>query len=418
MNSRVALFFTTLILLAAVSVGVFLWAQGYSLDRTSGKLEKTGMILTKSEPDGGKILVDGVLTSATNATLANLKPGTHKIRIEKEGFVAWQKDVEVKEQYVSEVSAVLIPLTPKLLPLTVSGVHNPALSSDGTRIAFFSQNGETPGIWVLPLSGRGLLNLSQSSPRLLLADQLPKTAFSSGVTLKWSPDDSEVLAQINRQGFYVIDVSQLPSSRFAATASAEPTENRWLEGEVKGRRSLLDKIKIDQGILTLALEPQTLWAQNGKRFVYKKTVGNLTEYHVYDLSDPLPVGGSSDYKTLITDKDSGIKVRWYSDSAHLILFSCQKTAGTLSVTPTPTPTPSRALTIPTTDVSQDVVEGQDNCREGTIEIIGISGDNRTQIYKGAAYSDQVFPSPDGSQIIILTSFNSEGEPNLYAISLR
>lgn len=388
MNSRVFLFFTTLFFLTAASGLVFLWAQGYSLDRTSGKLEKTGMVLTKSEPDGAKIIVDEILTSATNATLANLKPGVHKIRLEKEGFVAWEKAVTVKEQMVTEISAVLIPLTPKLLPLTSNGANHPALSSDGSRIAFFNQKEKTPGIWLLPLSGRSLLNLTQSSPKLLLADSSPSPIFSTGLALKWSPDDSELLAQINRQGYYLIDTTQIPSNHFNATASAEPAETRWSESETESRKSLLDKSPISSETLAAALSPQTLWAQNGKRFLYQKETADLIEYRVYDLSDPLPVGGYNDYQTLRVEKEIGLKVSWYSDSNHLLLFSCQKTdSGT-------------------------------ECREGTIEIVEINGENRTQIYKGVVYSDQVFPTPDGSQLIILTSFNPEGDPNLYAISLR
>lgn len=388
MNSRVFLFFTTLFFLTAASGLVFLWAQGYSLDRTSGKLEKTGMILTKSEPDGAKIIVDEVLTSATNATLANLKPGEHKIRIEKEGFVTWQKTVTVKEQMVTELSAVLIPLTPKLLPLTSGGANHPALSSDGSRIAFFNQKEKTPGIWLLPLSGRSLLNLTQASPKLLLADAAPAAILSSGLQLKWSPDDSEILAQINRQGYYLIDTTQTPTDHFSATASAEGAETRWRENEAKSRKSLLDKSPVSPEILAAALSPQTLWAQNGKRFLYQKETADLIEYRVYDLSDPLPVGGFNDYQTLRVEKNAGLKVSWYSDSSHLLLFSCQKT------------------------------DNGAECREGTVEIVEINGENRTQIYKGVVFSDRVFPTPDGSQLIILTSFNPEGEPNLYAISLR
>ncbi len=412
MSSRVAIFFTTLFVLSVVSFAVFFFASGYTLNRQSGKIEKTGMVVVKSDPDVAKIYVDGALVSATNATVANLKPGAHKIRLDKEGFAVWQKEILVKEELVTEVNAVLVPLTPKLLPLTVNGVTAPALSTDGERIAFFSSNVQTPGIWFLPLAGRTLLNLSQSSPKLLIADSGQKS-FSAGTDIQWSPDDSEVLAQLNRQGYYLISVSQIPSSSFTATSSAEPTLERWREIEVKSRQGLLDKIAVAAEIAQSAIEPKTLWAQNGKRFLYQKEGSNKIEYHVYDLTNPLPVGGKNDYLSLTVDKPSNLKVGWYSDSNHLLLFSCQKFAAAV---PSPTPTPTAVTKLTTTDSSSVGEAG--GCREGAVELIEIDGTNRTLVYKGAVYSDQVFPSPDGSQLIILTSFNPDTEPNLYAISLR
>lgn len=413
MSSRVAIFFTTLAVLSVVSFAVFFLASGYTLNRQSGRIEKTGMVVVKSDPDVAKIYVDGALISATNATVANLKPGAHKIRLDKEGFAVWQKEILVKEELVTEVNAVLVPLTPKLLPLTVNGVSAPALSRDGERIAFFSSNVQTPGIWFLPLAGRTLLNLSQSSPKLLIADSGQKS-FSAGTDIQWSPDDSEILAQLNRQGYYLISVSQIPSSSFTATSSAEPALARWRETELTSRQGLLDKIAVAPEIAQSAVEAKTLWAQNGKRFLYQKEGSNKIEYHVYDLASPLPVGGQNDYLSLTVDRASNLKVSWYSDSNHLLLFSCQKFAETPSVTPAP----ANSRTTSTTNVSNSVTSSGVGCREGAVELIEIDGTNRTLVYKGAVYSDQVFPSPDGSQLIILTSFNPDSEPNLYAISLR
>lgn len=395
MRHRVPLFIITAALLLTVIIVLSFWAQGYTLDRQSGRLEKTGMILVKSQPDGAKIFVDDKLVSATNATLAALKPGRHRVRLEKEGYAAWRKDLPVQTDLVTEVNAVLIPLTPKLLPLTVNGIHAPTLAHDGQRLAFFSPQNATPGLWFLNLNERHLFNLTRPVPKMLLADT-PNTGYSRGTSLAWSPDDSEILLTMNKQGYYLLDTTTLPVLGATATASATPTLARWQENEEKNRLAVMEKARLPEALKEVVLQEKTLFSPNGQRFLYQKINGQKNEYHVYDLSDPLPVGGREDYLTLTVSPKDNLKVFWYSDSRHLLLFSCQQTVN------------KNALTN----------ENVGQCREGTVELTDIDGTNRTQIYRGAVADDSLFPSPDGSEIIISTSFNQEAEPNLYAISLR
>lgn len=395
MRNRVPLFLMTAAFLLTTIIILSLWAQGYALDRQSGRLEKTGMILVKSQPDGAKIFVDGKLTSATNATLATLKPNRHQVRLEKEGYTEWRKEILVQADLVTEINAVLIPLTPKLLPLTLNGVHAPALAHDGQRLAFFSPQNTTPGLWFLNLSERNLFNLARPLPKMLLADT-PNNGYSRGTAVAWSPDDSEILLTMNKQGYYLLETTTLPVRETTATASALPILGRWQENEEKNRLTTTEKAGLPETIKEAVRQETTLFSPNGQRFLYQKSNGQKKEYRVYDLSDPLPVGGQPDYLTLTTALKDDLKVFWYSDSRHLLLFSCQQTVN-----------------------KNSGGNGKvSRCREGTVELTDIDGTNRTQIYRGVVADDNVFPSPDGSAIIILTSFNQEAEPNLYAISLR
>lgn len=392
MNYRVPLFLTTALLLLTATFFVFLWAQGYTLDRQSGRLEKTGMILAKSQPDGAKIFVDEKLTSATNATIANLKPGRHQIRLEKEGFIEWRKEIVIQTDLVTEINATLIPLTTKLLPLSTRGAHHPALAHDGQRLAFLSPQNSTPGLWLLNLDERSLLNLTRPIPKLGIADTAG-TGYSRGLNIDWSPDDSEILLTMNKQGYYLINTTQLPITEATATASATPTQNVWKETEDKNRLALTEKEKLPENLKEALLVPTTLFSPNGQRFLYQKITGSKKEYRVYDLSDPLPVGGQKNYLALTVAAQDDLRVSWYSDSRHLLLFTCQKRADESNVNP-------------------------NQCLEGIVEIVEMDGNNHTQVYRGIVADDKVFPSPDGSELIILTSFNPEAEPNLYAISLR
>jgi hypothetical protein len=98
--------FLTAIIIVGITTLLFLYTSGYRLSKGKEKvvdLNKTGMISAKSIPDGASVYLDGKITTATNDTIAGVKPGIHTLKIVKKGFVEWQKDVEVFEQLVTDM---------------------------------------------------------------------------------------------------------------------------------------------------------------------------------------------------------------------------------------------------------------------------------------------------------------------------
>jgi len=53
-----------------------------------------------------------------------------------------------------------------------------------------------------------------------------------------------------------------------------------------------------------------------------------------------------------------------------------------------------------------------------ISIIGVDTSNKMDIYSGDFDPNVVFPWPNGSKLLIATSFNPDKKPNLYALNLR
>src|SRR3989338_7567661 len=86
----------SLLVIAGVSTALYLYTAGFRLqkDPTAGfDLAKTGMVNAKSVPESASVYLDGKLVSATNDTIAGLKPGIHDLRIFKKGFVEWKKGI-------------------------------------------------------------------------------------------------------------------------------------------------------------------------------------------------------------------------------------------------------------------------------------------------------------------------------------
>jgi len=369
-------------ILALASVAIVFFARGYKIDLQSGDLEKTGMILAKSRPDGAKVFLDGKFVTATNNPISGLKPGKYDLKIVKDGFFEWSKKVEVKEELVTEVDALLIPLSPALTPLTSTGVKSPALSSNRDRIAFLKSDGK-PGIYTLNLSGgQPLLGFLRANISPLVLDT-KKIAFSAAEKLYWSPNDAEMLVQMNQQGFYRLKLG--PEGTVEATSSATPTLKDWEEIAQAKRRLMASRIKIPRNLEEIALATTTPWSPDENKFIYQRRneERNETEFWVFDGSDPLPVARRRNNLVLRTSEPEKIKISWFADSQHLIL-----------VTP------------------------PESGEDWTISLIEIDGRNKTQVYSGKLASNEVFPTPAGDKLIILTSFVEGAEPNLYAISLR
>jgi hypothetical protein len=70
--------------------------RGQSLfDFENNRYLQTGIIAAKTEPKGATAYLDGQLVDTTPATLRFLKPAEYTLRIEKEGYLPWQKRLEV-----------------------------------------------------------------------------------------------------------------------------------------------------------------------------------------------------------------------------------------------------------------------------------------------------------------------------------
>jgi tetratricopeptide (TPR) repeat protein len=80
------------------------------------KLAKTGILLTVSE-DGADIFVDDLLVATSPAGAAiNTKPGTHELRVEKQGFQTVKMKVTVPAGHTQETQVTLVPVPPEPPP--------------------------------------------------------------------------------------------------------------------------------------------------------------------------------------------------------------------------------------------------------------------------------------------------------------
>lgn len=377
----------TAVSLITLTTAIFLYAGGYRLkkseDNKSVTLKSTGLISVKSIPEGANVYINGVLATATNNTIASVEPGIHTIKVVKNGYAPWTKEVEIFPELATDITAVLVSQSPRLEPLTNTGASNPVVSPTLTKLAFLSNDVETPGVWVVSLT-EGALSLFKSSPSVVLKDT-SITIYSKSKSIEWSPDEQDLLVQLEDDRFQLFNLNDKSIRSFFAAEDVAKLKDTW-DADVQAKRKIfIEKLDIPQNLQEKAISKDVLWAPDEKKFLYTVQNGEQTEYRVYNSEKPLPVGEKQDSLAYtLKSSDPKPQVSWYSDSFHLV-----------------------------------TVEGNtETDKKGTIFITRIDGTNKTEIYNNSLFFNRVFVAPGGDKIIMLTSFKSSAQTDLYTIGLR
>ncbi len=151
------------------------------------------------------------------------------------------------------------------------------------------------------------------------------------------------------------------------------------------RADIIERIDIPENIKEIAVQESSIWAPDNKKFLYNVQNGENLEYWVYNMEKPIPVGEKKENLVFTTKtEETQPNVTWYADSFHLIL-----TEGAI-----------------------------EESQRGTIRLIRIDGTNKTEIYNNTLFSDNVFSAPGGDKVIMLSSFKSNEQTDLYTVGIR
>lgn len=397
MSKRFLLTLLTLFAIGvATAVAIFL-AKGYRVSPKSGMITGTGIIAVASVPDQASVYLNGHLTTATNTNINSLTPNTYDVKILKEGYIPWEKKVEVKEGLVTDIKATLFRAIPTIYPLTYTGAVNPIISPDGQRIVFVipEQKNENPlttrkaGLWVWEMGERPIGFNRGAEPHQISLSQ--NGIDYTKATLRWSPDSTQVLATFpDRQ--LLLDSTRLNDPPRDLTAVLSGTLKEWEEDQKSRDLIRLNTIK-DLSLRKVASESAYLkWSPDENRILYSQN--GKTDYKVTDLLT---------YKTYNMPQSSFYG--WLPDSNHLVMVESQEQ----------TPLVNNLIN------DKNLTEKEANTfKSGKISIVEYDGHNKSEMYAGNFAPESVFVWPDGSRLVIVSSFPTAtaSQPNLYGINLK
>lgn len=197
---RNILFWIFVVIFLITTFFVSMYAAGYRVNLSwpinfNQVLQKTGLIIIKTEPAGATIYLDGKQQEApykkylgqdtflsTPNRLKNLFPKEYKLRLELDGYWPWEKDIKVNPGQSIYLDNII--LFRKNLPTLVkaTGVQNIKISPDGN--------------YLLLDSDKEILDLStEQAAEITLTDDWNKTDYPPVIS---SDRNIKFVAQIDK----------------------------------------------------------------------------------------------------------------------------------------------------------------------------------------------------------------------------
>lgn len=372
MSRRFIITITTLIVIGVAASAAIFFAKGYTFSTGEKKIVGTGIITISSEPDAASVFIDGHLTTATNASVSSLTPKSYSVKVVKEGFIPWEKSVNVKEGVVTEVKVTLFPAIPTIYPLTFNGVENPLLSPDGSKLVYIVPGiSKKGGIWVWTLIRNQPIAFTRSAePHQIVSSSLMD--FSKAV-LKWSADSKQVLATVGSNS-YLLDSDKLNAEPADITPTLNAKNKEWEEDVNAKEAARVLSIK-DMNLRKVASDSAFLrWSPDETKFMARS---DAVDEHPKTPVEGVKVYDLEDSKTY--DLPAAMTHIWLPDSKHILLVEKE-----------------------------------------TISLVDFDGTNKAVIFAGNFIDNFVFPWPDSSRIVIISSLPTPtaSEPNFYGINLK
>lgn len=372
-------------------------ARGYKINLKQGTiLTATGILSATSEPKGASVYLDEKLVTATDNTL-NLSPDTYTVKIVKDGYLPWQKTIQIKKETVYQTNTQLFRSVPDLKPITYTGAINPIVSPDNTKIVYAVASASASvdnGLYLMELTNSFSLNFTKNTAKQL-SQNLANINWAD-FTFEFSPNSRQVLATNSLKNVaYLIslDTAINPKNLYDVTPTLNTIKTDWQDQLSQQMNSKLTKVPtVLQGLISTASAQDLQFSASEEKILFlAQKDGNLEtnlitpppsqstqkqsrdikagNYYVYDLKD--------DTSFLIGSKNDIHNLTWLDSSDNIVFTNLQ-----------------------------------------TIKVADYDGTNQQTLFAGNFNSNTVFPMPGGSKITTITSPYSGAPENLYTISIK
>lgn len=457
------LLITSLIALGLIAgtVVAVMFAKGYrpNLKGSTTQVLGTGLLSASSYPEQSSVFIDDKLTTTTNDTL-NLLPGTYKVRIAREGFIPWEKQLNIKKELVTSTNARLFPAAPSLSAVTFSGASLPTPSPDGQKIAYVVTTASTPeanGIWIINTASNPL-GLERRPTQI--ADLDSSKDYTQAV-LVWSYDSKQLLLAFTDNGS-IVSAHLLNTDTMNRTASLTDVTVRlpfifsgWEEELVKIQA---DQMKLFPKVMAELLVSSALnvyFSPDGEKVIYTAAADAKLDDHL--IPEVASVNSTPQQRELKKD--------------HIYIYDSKEdtnyeigTAPAPSSTPTPAAKTKNPDTAPSIPVKQ-LLSSTDNAsptaafntlqqkrtpletiqaflayyhplytntpvwyptsrhlittKDSKVTILEYDNTNKSDVYSGSFDAAFALPSPNGNRLFLLANLNQGSQPlNLYTLDLK
>jgi hypothetical protein len=441
-NTRVLYTLLSALIVILGSFVAIRFAQGYRPTK-SGFVQGTGLLVANSFPPGAEIFVNSKLVSATDDTL-NLEPGSYDVEIIRDGYTPWKKKVQVESELVTQTNAQLFRKVASLTPLTSTGVQNISPSPDGQKLIFSTSSASAQtknGLYLLDLSNGLLANQREARQ---IAEQVSGFDLTTAEFI-WSPDNTEVILSSNNKDV-LLDLSKKNALSALPDISFKKKQilSEWESQLYLRERQFFDKFPNEMLVIATQSAKNIYLSPDKKKILYTATASATIPE---GISPPLPARSTqAEERTILPgqmyvydreeDKNFPITVdQGATSSASKVLLASDlfdKDPKKLTSSPssflqlqasTSAQTAKNFAAFYSSLYSTGVQWFPDSkhlffTNKDKIYILEYDNTNQTEVYSGPFSDNFVYPWPDGSKLLILTSFSANSPLNLYGIELK
>lgn len=260
---RRILLIVSCVVFAIVAPLIILYAMGY-------RGELVGVAIIDATPRKAMVEVNGKPYGTLPRSVANLLPGQATVRVTKEGYMPWEKKIEIKPGAATELRSI------QLLPSTI---ERDILVADSALFALSSTS--------------GLIASADIKNNLTIYDDSGVTITSplplSGrpIALSWSPNESHLLVTYAKQIYEIVRVERNVSQTIPAPALVGGSSAMW-DPTTAGRILLMDTRRsliaydivtktaeqLAQNINAYAVNDRTILLQTLENELISKRIGN------------------------------------------------------------------------------------------------------------------------------------------------
>lgn len=437
----------TLLSIIVIAGGTFLainYAKGNYRLTDDGFSISTGLLSVSSLPTGAQVFINDRLVTATDDTVY-LEPNQYKVKIIKDGYSAWEKTLTLEPELVTSTNAKLFPSAPSITPLTFTGVENLSTSPDGQKILYYTASSsayKNNGLYMLDLTENTLS--FQKGPRQI-------TENSTKVNLKnaqfiWSPDSLELIL-IDEERQLLIDTTKkndldsLPDITFKSKQLLKEWEQEMLLRE----QQFLAKFPSQIVAIATQSANNVYFSPDKKRLLYTASqsasipdnlIPKVPAASSQEQERKIEVGGIYVYDR---EEDRNFRLGTASQSAqtptkqlltveleknNLLTNGAATSSAIHSLQSTDIQTTIDNFNVYHTSLYSDTFQWHPDSRhlfftsDNEIKVVEYDGTNVDTLYSGPFTKKFAYPWPNGSRLLVLTSFSPNVPLNLYAIELE
>jgi len=331
---RTILFFIFLLIFIVIAPLLTLYVQGYRFDFENKKITQTGALFIKTiSPKQAEIYIDNKLIQKTDfffssALVENLLPKKYNIKVQKQDYYTWEKNLEIKEKQVAEAkNIILLPQDPDFKLLSID-VDSAWFSKDKKKavIKEFEKNA-----WSLKL-----YNLEKNVKSHLLKETDISQTGADLVDLEFIDNDNLLLQIAGKEqiSYFNLQINRIPPLLTKAKAPQNIIKNAlvykvfneniyyldYLGDFYKTDASLTKNEKISDSPFNIKQETEY------KLYIYDKAIFLLEEKTVYFFNQDEKIFEkfSENINSLKISPDQQ-KIAYFSDSEIKILFLEEQT---------------------------------------------------------------------------------------------